>query len=31
MAVGLLQTIHLRSQRSMGLGVAHSRLDRSRF
>jgi rod shape determining protein RodA len=31
MAIGLLQTIHLRSQRSMGLGVAHSRLDRSRF
>jgi hypothetical protein len=31
MAVGLLQTIHLRSQRSMGLGVARSRLDRSRF
>jgi rod shape determining protein RodA len=31
MAVGLLQTIHLRNQRSMGLGVAHSRLDRSRF
>src|SRR3712207_4916727 len=31
MAVGLLQTIHLRSQRSMGLGVAHSRLERSRF
>ena len=31
MAVGLLQTIHLRSQRSMGLGVAHSRRDRSRF
>jgi rod shape determining protein RodA len=31
MAVGLLQTIHLRSQRSMGLGIAHSRLDRSRF
>jgi rod shape determining protein RodA len=28
MAVGLLQTIHLRNQRSMGLGVAHSRLDR---
>ena len=31
MAIGLLQAIHLRSQRSMGLGVAHSRLDRSRF
>ncbi len=31
MAVGLLQTIHLRTQRSMGLGVARSRLDRSRF
>jgi rod shape determining protein RodA len=31
MAIGLLQTIHLRSQRSMGLGVVHSRLDRSRF
>jgi rod shape determining protein RodA len=31
MAIGLLQTIHLRSQRSMGLGVARSRLDRSRF
>ena len=31
MAVGLLQTVHLRSQRSLGLGVAHSRLDRSRF
>ena len=31
MAVGLLQTIHLRNQRSMGLGVARSRLDRSRF
>jgi rod shape determining protein RodA len=31
MAVGLLQTIHLRSQRSMGLGVARSRLQRSRF
>ncbi len=31
MAIGLLQTIHLRSQRSMGLGVAQSRRDRSRF
>jgi rod shape determining protein RodA len=31
MAVGLLQTIHLRTQRSLGLGVARSRLDRSRF
>jgi rod shape determining protein RodA len=31
MAVGLLQNIHLRTQRSMGLGVARSRLDRSRF
>ena len=31
MAVGLLQNIHLRSQRSIGLGVARSRLDRSRF
>jgi rod shape determining protein RodA len=31
MAVGLLQTIHLRNQRSLGLGVARSRLDRSRF
>jgi rod shape determining protein RodA len=31
MAIGLLQTIHLRSQRSLGLGVARSRLDRSRF
>ena len=30
MAVGLLQTIHLRSQRSLGLGVTRSRLDRSR-
>jgi len=31
MAIGLLQTIHLRSQRSLGLGVNRSRLDRSRF
>ncbi|HET6560714.1 MAG TPA: rod shape-determining protein RodA [Marmoricola sp.] len=31
MAIGLLQTIHLRTQRSMGLGVAHTRLDRSRY
>jgi rod shape determining protein RodA len=31
MAIGLLQNIHLRTERSMGLGVARSRLDRSRF
>ncbi|MBY9076712.1 rod shape-determining protein RodA [Nocardioides sp. WL0053] len=31
MAIGLLQNIHLRSERSMGLGVARSRLVRSRF
>ena len=31
MAVGLLQTIHLRTQRSMGLGVARSQLQRSRY
>jgi len=31
MAVGLLQTIHLRTQRSVGLGVARSRALRSRF
>ena len=31
MAIGLLQNIHLRGQRSMGLGIAQSRLDRSRF
>ncbi|WP_148574263.1 rod shape-determining protein RodA [Nocardioides caldifontis] len=31
MAIGLLQTIHLRTQRSMGLGVARSQLQRSRF
>ena len=31
MAVGLLQTIHLRTQKSLGLGVARSRLERSRF
>jgi rod shape determining protein RodA len=31
MAVGLLQNIHLRSERSLGLGVARSRLVRSRF
>jgi rod shape determining protein RodA len=31
MAVGLLQNIHLRTERSMGLGVARSRLVRSRF
>jgi rod shape determining protein RodA len=31
MAIGLLQTIHLRTQRSMGLGYAQSRLERSRF
>ena len=30
-AVGLLQNIHLRSERSLGLGVARSRLVRSRF
>lgn len=31
MAVGLLQNIHLRTDRSMGLGVARSRHLRSRF
>ena len=31
MAIGLLQNIHLRTDRSMGLGVARSRLVRSRF
>jgi rod shape determining protein RodA len=31
MAIGLLQTIHLRTQRSMGLGVARTRIDRSRY
>jgi rod shape determining protein RodA len=31
MAVGLLQTVHMRTQRSGGLGVARSRLQRSRF
>ena len=31
MAIGLLQTIHLRTQRSMGLGVARTPLDRSRY
>jgi rod shape determining protein RodA len=31
MAIGLLQTIHLRTQRSLGLGVARTRLVRSRF
>ncbi|MDX6325513.1 MAG: rod shape determining protein RodA [Nocardioidaceae bacterium] len=31
MAIGLLQTIHLRSQRSRGLGYAQSHLERSRF
>ena len=31
MAVGLLQNIHLRTDRSMRLGVARSRLVRSRF
>jgi rod shape determining protein RodA len=31
MAVGLLQNIHLRTDRSMGLGVARSRQVRSRF
>jgi rod shape determining protein RodA len=31
MAIGLLQTVHLRTQRSMGLGYAQSRLERSRF
>jgi rod shape determining protein RodA len=31
MAIGLLQNIHLRGDRSMGLGVARSRLVRSRF
>lgn len=31
MAIGLLQTIHLRNQRSMGLGYVPSRLERSRF
>jgi len=30
MAVGLLQTIHLRTQRSLGLGVVRSRVLRSR-
>jgi len=31
MAVGLLQNIHLRTRRSMGLGVARSRMLRSRY
>ena len=31
MAIGLLQNIHLRTDRSMALGVARSRLMRSRF
>jgi rod shape determining protein RodA len=31
MAIGLLQNIHLRTERSSGLGVARSRLVRSRF
>jgi rod shape determining protein RodA len=31
MAIGLLQNIHLRTDRSVGLGVARSRLVRSRF
>jgi rod shape determining protein RodA len=31
MAVGLLQNVHLRTERSMALGVARSRLVRSRF
>ena len=31
MAIGLLQNIHLRTERSMGLGVASTRLVRSRF
>jgi rod shape determining protein RodA len=31
MAIGLLQNIHLRTDRSMGLGVARNRLVRSRF
>ncbi|HSE07926.1 MAG TPA: rod shape-determining protein RodA [Nocardioidaceae bacterium] len=31
MAIGLLQNIHLRTDRSMGLGVARDRLVRSRF
>ena len=31
MAVGLLANIHLRNQRSLGLGVNRSRLVRSRF
>jgi len=31
MAIGLLQNIHLRTERSMGLGVARSRTTRSRF
>ncbi len=31
MAIGLLQNIHLRTDRSMGLGVSRSRLVRSRF
>ena len=31
MAVGLLQNIHLRTERSMGLGVTRSTLSRSRF
>ena len=31
MAIGLLQNIHLRTERSMGLGVARSRLVRSRY
>ena len=31
MAIGLLQNIHLRTQRSMGLGVSHAHQLRSRF
>jgi rod shape determining protein RodA len=31
MAIGLLQTIHLRTQRSLGLGVSRAHLLRSRF
>jgi rod shape determining protein RodA len=31
MAIGLLQNIHLRTQRSMGLGVSHDHRVRSRF
>ena len=31
LAVGLLQNIHLRTQRSMGLGFSHGHGARSRF